>query len=49
MGFCKKNAAALQKKIKKDPADIKSLLALTALYMQEARNTGNLSIIIRPP
>ncbi len=34
------NAAALQDKIKKDPADIKSLLALTALYIQEGRNTG---------
>jgi len=31
----------LQKKIKKDPSDIKSLLALSALYIQEARITGN--------
>jgi tetratricopeptide (TPR) repeat protein len=31
----------LQKKVKKDPSDIKSLLALSALYIQEARITGN--------
>ena len=37
----KNNAAVLQEKIKRNPADIKSLLALTALYIQESRNTGN--------
>jgi tetratricopeptide (TPR) repeat protein len=34
-------AAALQSKIKKDPTDVKSILALTTLYVQEARITGN--------
>ena len=38
----KNNAGVLIKNIKKNPSDIKSLLALTALYIQEARNTGNL-------
>lgn len=37
------NAEVLQKRIKKDPADTKSLMALTALYLQEARITGNFS------
>ena len=37
----KNNAVVLQEKIKRNPADIKSLLALTALYIQESRNTGN--------
>lgn len=37
----KNNADVLQKKINKDPADIKSLLTLTALYIKEGRNTGN--------
>ena len=37
----KNNAVVLKEKIKKNPADIKSLLALTALYIQEGRNTGN--------
>ena len=36
------NAGTLIRKIKEDASDIKSLLALTALYIQEARNTGNL-------
>ncbi len=39
----KSNAGVLINKIKKDPADIKSLLALTALYIQEGRITGNLN------
>jgi tetratricopeptide (TPR) repeat protein len=34
-------AAALRSKIAKDPADIRSLLALTTLFIQEARITGN--------
>jgi tetratricopeptide (TPR) repeat protein len=37
----KNNAEVLLSKIKKNPADIKSLMALTALYLQEARITGN--------
>lgn len=37
----KNNADVLLNKIKKNPADIKSLLSLTALYIQEGRNTGN--------
>ena len=39
----KNNAEVLIRKIKETPSDIKSLLALTALYIQEARNTGNLN------
>lgn len=39
----KNNAEVLIRKIKKTPSDIRSLLALTALYIQEARNTGNLN------
>lgn len=39
----KSAADALTKKIKKNPSDIKSLLALTSLYIQEGRVTGNLS------
>ena len=38
----KNNAAALLKKIKSNPADIKSLVALTAIYIQEGRISGNL-------
>lgn len=34
-------ATALRSKIKKDPTDIKSILALTTLFIQEARITGN--------
>ncbi len=30
-------------RMKKDPADIKSLLSLTSLYIREGRSTGNLS------
>ena len=37
----KNNAAALNKKIEKNSADIKSMLALAGIYMQEARSTGN--------
>jgi tetratricopeptide (TPR) repeat protein len=37
----KNNAEVLLNKIKKNPADIKSLVALTAIYLQEARITGN--------
>ncbi|MEO7922931.1 MAG: tetratricopeptide repeat protein [Chitinophagaceae bacterium] len=37
----KNKAAVLKEKIKTDPSDTKSLLALTALYIQEARNSGN--------
>ena len=36
-------AEALTKKIKNNPSDIKSLLGLTSLYIQEGRVTGNLS------
>ena len=39
----KNNVAVLRKKLEKDPDDRKSLLALTAYYLQEARNTGNLN------
>lgn len=39
----KANADALTKKIKDNPSDIKSLLTLTSLYIQEGRATGNLS------
>lgn len=39
----KSNAGVLINKIQKDPADIKSLMALTALYIQEGRITGNLN------
>ena len=39
----KSNAEVLIRKIKEAPSDIKSLLALTALYIQEARTTGNLN------
>jgi len=34
-------ATALRSKIKKDPTDAKSILALTTLFIQEARITGN--------
>ena len=34
---------AIQKRIKENPSDIKSLLALTSLYIQEGRASGNLS------
>src|SRR5882724_5346660 len=34
-------ATALRRKIRKDPTDIKSVLALTTLFIQEARITGN--------
>jgi len=34
-------AATLRNKIKKDPTDSKSILALTTLFIQEARATGN--------
>lgn len=34
-------ATALRSKIKKDPTDIKSILSLTTLFIQEARITGN--------
>jgi len=34
-------ASALRNKIEKNPADIKSILALTTLFIQEARITGN--------
>jgi tetratricopeptide (TPR) repeat protein len=37
----KNNAAALNKKIEKNNADIKSMIALSGIYMQEARVTGN--------
>src|SRR5687767_10567429 len=39
----KTSAVALEQKIKRNPADIKSLLALCSLYLGEARATGNLS------
>src|SRR3954464_16051360 len=35
------HATALLEAIKKNPADIKSRLALTSLFIQEARITGN--------
>jgi tetratricopeptide (TPR) repeat protein len=34
-------ASALRNKIEKNPSDIKSILALTTLFVQEARITGN--------
>jgi len=39
----KNNAAVLESNIKNNPADIKSLLALIAIYIQEGRITGNFS------
>ncbi len=39
----KNNAEILMAKVTKDPTDKKSLLELTALYIQEGRNTGNFS------
>lgn len=40
-GLCKKFSTVLIERIKINPQDIKSLLALTALYLQEARASGN--------
>ena len=40
---CRNASIALINKIKQNPADIKSLLGLTALYLQEARTSGNYS------
>ena len=37
----KNNVDVLIRKIDENPSDIKSLLALTAQYIQEGRNTGN--------
>lgn len=37
----KNNADVLLKKIEKNPADIKSLVTLAGIYLQEARITGN--------
>lgn len=37
----KNNVDVLIRKIHENPSDIKSLLALTAQYIQESRNTGN--------
>lgn len=37
----KNNATILFNKIRQNPFDVKSLMKLTALYIQEARNTGN--------
>ncbi|MDP9041009.1 MAG: hypothetical protein M3N30_03445, partial [Bacteroidota bacterium] len=34
-------ASALRNKIEKNPSDVKSILALTTLFIQEARITGN--------
>lgn len=39
----KNNVEILIRKINANPSDIKSLLALTAQYIQEGRNTGNLN------
>jgi tetratricopeptide (TPR) repeat protein len=39
----KKYATAFIKKIEENPSDIKSLLGLTAIYLQEARSSGNFS------
>src|SRR5262245_31844716 len=36
----KSNAAILANKLKQNPFDVKSLMQLTALYIQEARVTG---------
>lgn len=38
---CKNFSTNLIQKIKADPSDVKSLNALTALYLQEARTSGN--------
>ncbi len=37
----KNNAEVLLNKIKKDPSDVKSMMILTGMYLQEARITGN--------
>lgn len=37
----KNNAEVLLNKIKKDPTDVKSMMLLTGMYLQEARITGN--------
>src|SRR5436190_19395235 len=37
----KKISARLIQKIKNDPSDIKSRIALAAIYLQEARSSGN--------
>lgn len=37
----RKKASALIKQAKENPSDIRSLLALTSIYLQEARITGN--------
>jgi tetratricopeptide (TPR) repeat protein len=39
--FTQNNTAVLSAKIKNNPADIKSLVALASVYLQEARITGN--------
>ena len=39
----KKISAKLIRKIKSDPSDIKSRIALAAIYLQEARSSGNFS------
>src|SRR5258706_11989810 len=39
----KKYSAAFIKKLEKNPSDMKSLLGLTAIYLQEARSSGNFS------
>lgn len=41
--FSKKISKGLIQKIKEDPSDIKSLNRLTAIYLQEARSSGNFS------
>ena len=41
--LCKNFSASLIQKIKADPSDVKSFNALTALYLQEARTSGNFS------
>ena len=39
----KKVSTTLIQKIKRNPSDIKSLVALSAIYLQEARSSGNFS------
>src|SRR5262245_12605073 len=41
--MCSNTSISLMNKIKNNPADIKSLLSLTVLYLQEARASANYS------
>ena len=41
----KKISVRLIQKIKNDPSDIKSRIALAAIYLQEARSSGNFGLL----